>query len=188
MHAMEHFHTSEVPTSIALWVSLLSIGLKEFLFQWTVSIGKKQKSSLLIANAWHHRCVFSFFVKYFQIPLLKMKIRTDAISSLVALVGIVGSQMGVNWLDPLAGMVVAGLIVKVGVESSWEGIKELVDASTDPELEQQASSIVKSIEGVQDIKWLRTRKMGPAATIELSVSLPSSYVNFIFFLFILTKA
>lgn len=69
----------------------------------TMYIGKKQKSQLLMANAWHHR--------------------GDAISSVVAMIGIAGAQIGYPELDPLAGLAVAGLIVKIGVDTCWESLK-----------------------------------------------------------------
>jgi divalent metal cation (Fe/Co/Zn/Cd) transporter len=66
-------------------------------------IGKKQDSPLLVANAWHHR--------------------GDAISSLVAFIGIAGAQLGYPMLDPVAGLAVAVLISKIGMETCWESLK-----------------------------------------------------------------
>jgi divalent metal cation (Fe/Co/Zn/Cd) transporter len=86
--------------------AIASIVVKEVLFQMTMFIGKKQNSQLLMANAWHHR--------------------GDAISSVVALIGIAGAQLGYPALDPIAGLAVAGLIIKIGFSTSWESLKVIL--------------------------------------------------------------
>ena len=78
----------------AACVAVLSVGVKETLFQLTRQVGQQVRSSTVMANAWHHR--------------------SDALSSVVALAGLVGSMGGVSFLDPLAGVVVSGMIVKEG--------------------------------------------------------------------------
>ncbi|PRP83891.1 rhamnogalacturonase B [Planoprotostelium fungivorum] len=140
LHSIEHFQTEQIPTSIALWVSCFFIFMKEALFRWTLSVANKQKSSLLVANAWHHR--------------------TDAITSLVALLGIIGSQNGMPYLDPLAGILVAGLVVKIGIQTSIAGVKELVDASVEPAMMEEAKKILSEMEGVRQVKSIKCRKMG----------------------------
>ncbi len=77
--------------------------VKELIYQATVYVGKKQNSQLLIANAWHHR--------------------SDAISSVIALIGVLLSQLGFTYFDALAGITVALLIIKIGGQSCWQSFK-----------------------------------------------------------------
>ena len=97
-HTIERIEHPVIPGELALWGAGISIFLKESLFQLTYRIGKKQNSRILIANAWHHR--------------------TDAISSIAALIGILGAILGFPLLDPIAGFLVAGLIIKSGIDIS----------------------------------------------------------------------
>jgi cation diffusion facilitator family transporter len=102
-HSLEHLMHPATVGSIAIWAAVGAIVLKEVVYQITAYIARKQHSQLLLANAWHHR--------------------SDAISSLIALVGVVGTQMGFPYFDPLAGLCVAGLIIKIGAESCWQSLK-----------------------------------------------------------------
>ena len=74
---------------LAATAAIISIGIKEWLFRETVKVGEETNSNLLIANAWHHR--------------------SDAYSSIVALLGISGAYIGIPILDPIAGLFVASL-------------------------------------------------------------------------------
>lgn len=69
--------------------------------QATAAVGRRRNSQVLIANAWHHR--------------------TDAVSSVVALVAIVGSMCGAPMLDPIAGLMVAGMVSLTGVQVRRRG-------------------------------------------------------------------
>ncbi|KAL8167749.1 hypothetical protein V2J09_009248 [Rumex salicifolius] len=107
---------------LALNMTILSIAIKEGLFWITKRAGEKEGSGLMKANAWHHRA--------------------DAVSSLVALVG--GSILGIKILDPVAGLVVSGMILKAGLESGYQSILELVDAAIpQQELELHRQTILK---------------------------------------------
>ncbi|KAJ0791087.1 putative cation efflux protein [Helianthus annuus] len=79
------------------------------LYWMTKRAGERTGSGLMKANAWHHRA--------------------DAVSSLVALIGVGGSILGVRFLDPLAGLVVSGMILKAGLQTGYQSILELVDAA-----------------------------------------------------------
>ena len=91
----------------ALWIAVGIIVAKEGLFRWTLRVANRLQSPVLKANAWHHR--------------------SDATSTVVALGGIFGAQIGYAWLDPLGGMVVAAMIFKAGFQSGWSALKELTD-------------------------------------------------------------
>eukprot|EP00494_Astrolonche_serrata_P004808 UN04822 len=105
----------ETPTSLALQGAIMSLILKEGLYWITLAAANKIDSPALRANAWHHR--------------------TDALTSLVALVGISGAMYGHNYLDPLAGICIAGFIVKVGLELSISSSRDLLDCNSTKELE-----------------------------------------------------
>ena len=86
---------------------MLSILVNEGIFHYTRIVGEKTNSPAIIANAWHHR--------------------SDAISSVAALIGILGAHFGYPIMDPLAGGVVALMILKVGYEILTDGLRDLMD-------------------------------------------------------------
>ena len=96
---------SAVPMGVAAGVAASSILAKEGLFQQTKLVAQRTRSDTLLANAWHHR--------------------SDALSSVVALGGVGGTIIGLPLLDPLAGLVVGGLVVRTGLEMGWDSIKVL---------------------------------------------------------------
>ena len=139
----------DIPGKIALWVAILSIVSKEALFQYTVRIGEKINSKGIIADAHHHR--------------------TDAFSSIAALIGVAGARMGFPILDPLFALVVALFIVKIGIDILRDAFHELMDGVTDEEMikefKEQALE-VNQVKGVEDIKL---RPYGPKYYIDLSI-------------------
>mmetsp|Transcript_10223 Transcript_10223/g.18632 ORF Transcript_10223/g.18632 Transcript_10223/m.18632 type:complete len:466 (+) Transcript_10223:218-1615(+) len=142
----------------AALVSIFSILFKEMLYRMAVTEGKRQNSPLLESNAWHHRA--------------------DAMSSLVALLGIVGNALGNTWTDPIAGIIVAILVLNVGVQVGWEAVQQLLDMSVSEEdlkkFKQMAKRCIAHSKDSEDIEvlFVRARKMGPHVmlTIELDVS------------------
>lgn len=138
-----------VPESITLWVAFLSIVANEGLFQYTNIYARKINSSILKANAWHHR--------------------SDAISSIVVLIGIAGSIMGVPYLDTAAAIIVSMMIVKIGWEISRESVEQLVDKGLDPEKVDSISQHIGEIPGVSQMHMLRTRQMGADALLDVHI-------------------
>ena len=131
------------PEMIALWAAVISIISKEFLYQWTVKVGKRLSSSVVIANAWHHR--------------------TDALSSVGSLVGIAGAiALGGEWtiLDPLVGAVISIVIIVMAVKMSIPALAELTEASLPEKTEQKMLEIIRSVEGVRGVHELKTRLCG----------------------------
>ena len=128
------------PKSIALYAALASIVVKEGMYWYTIITARKVKSIAMEADAWHHR--------------------SDAISSIGTLIGIVGARMGFKFLDPVAGVIVSLILVKVGVEFYLKATCQLVDQSADDEVVEQIKEAAISIEGVKDIHDLKTRKFG----------------------------
>ena len=131
------------PEMIALWAAVISIISKEFLYQWTVMVGKRLSSPVVIANAWHHR--------------------TDALSSVGSLVGIAGAiALGGEWtiLDPLVGAVISIVIIVMAVKMSIPALAELTEASLPEKTEQKMLEIIRSVEGVRGVHELKTRLCG----------------------------
>ena len=146
--------TLEAPGMLALWAAFLSILVKEILFRYTIAKGKALESPAVIANAWHHR--------------------SDALSSIGAAIGIGGAiLLGQRWavLDPLASIVVGGMLVKV----AWDLLKvstgELTDSSLSAETEREIEDIFRSFPQVSEPHNLRTRRIGNRIAIESHVRL-----------------
>ncbi len=142
----------EAPGWLALWAALISIVVKELLYQYTALVGKRLNSQAVIANAWHHR--------------------SDALSSIGTTIGIGGAiLMGQRWtvLDPLASIVVGALLIKVAVELLKTSIGELTECSLPEETESEIENIVKSFPGVYEPHNLRTRKIGNHIAIEMHI-------------------
>lgn len=145
------------PGWIALWAALLSILIKELLYQYTVRKGRKYNSQVVIANAWHHR--------------------SDAFSSIGTAVGIGGAiWLGQRWtvLDPLASIVVGLMLVKVAWELLKTSIGELTECSLSAETEQEIMTIIQSFDDVQEPHNLRTRRIGNRIAIEAHVRMDGS--------------
>ena len=138
-----------VPESITLWVAFLSILANEGLYHYTNIYARKINSSILKANAWHHR--------------------SDAVSSIVVLIGIAGSIMGIPYLDTAAAIIVSMMIVKIGWEISRESVEQLVDKGLDPEKVESITRHIDEIPGVSQMHMLRTRQMGADALLDVHI-------------------
>ncbi len=141
-----------IPSMLTLWIAGLSIASKEVLFQYTMRVARRVKSSMLEANAWHHR--------------------SDAISSIVVFVGIAGAMLGYPVLDSIAAIIVAVMICKIGWELGHQSFQELVDTGLEAETLQQIEQIVMDIDGVKQLHMLRTRRMGQNALVDLHILVP----------------
>lgn len=144
--------TLEAPGMIALWAALISIVVKEALYQYTARRGKALESQALIANAWHHR--------------------SDALSSVGAVIGIGGAiLLGGKWtvLDPIASLVVAGLLIHVAVKLLRDGVNELTDGSLPDDMEKEILAVVQEFPSVSEPHNLRTRRVGKRIAIDIHV-------------------
>ena len=142
----------EAPGWIALWAALLSITIKELLYQYTARRGRELDSQVMIANAWHHR--------------------SDALSSIGAALGIgLAIWLGQRWnvLDPLASIVVGLMLVRVAYVLLKTSINELTESSLSAETEQEIIQIIQSFDDVQHPHNLRTRRIGNRIAIEAHV-------------------
>ncbi len=137
------------PGMLALVVAALSVLAKEWLYHYTVRAAKKVRSNLLKANAWHHR--------------------SDAISSVVVIVGVAGTMAGLDYLDALAAAFVALMVAKIGWDLGWQSIKELVDTGLEVERVEAIRSTIINVQGVQALHMLRTRRMGADALVDVHI-------------------
>jgi cation diffusion facilitator family transporter len=151
----------------ALGIALGSVISKEWLYRVTMKVGEKINSSVLKANAWHHR--------------------SDAVTSIVAMGGIGLSLAGFPVFDPIAGIAVGGIILKMGGEIGWHSIQELCDVNipmkTFNKIEQAVnkcilvnSSSEKSSESIR-IKHLRARRLGRHLHVDLSLVFTTSEMS-----------
>ena len=144
--------TLPVPGTIALWAALISILVKEILYQWTSRVRKKVNSPAMITNAWHHR--------------------SDALSSIGAALGIGGAIcFGGKWviLDPIVGCIISIFIVVIAVKMAIPALYELTDGSLPEEIEQQIIQLILSVDGVTNVHDLRTRRNGPIIIIGVHI-------------------
>lgn len=142
----------EKPGMIALWAALFSIAVKEVMYQWTARVGKSVNSQTLVANAWHHR--------------------SDALSSVGALIGIGGAiLLGGKWtvLDPIVGCIISIVIIVMAVKISIPAINELTDASLSEETENRILDIISSVDKVENVHNLKTRRSGPCVIIDAHI-------------------
>ena len=144
---------SRSPELLAAGIALISIFIKEWLFRYTRSVGKKSSSSILLANAWHHR--------------------SDAISSIAALIGIIGSMAGFPVLDPIAAAMVSLMIIKVGYELTLGGFRDLMDTALNEKDTQKLQTTIDDISGVIKSHDLRTRKIGEGILMDVHIQVDS---------------
>lgn len=145
---------TRTPKLIALIAALLSIVVKEGMYWYTIKVAKKIKSVSMEADAWHHR--------------------SDAFSSIGTFAGVLGAQLGLPALDPIAGIIVSIFVVKVGVDLYIKSVKELVDESASEEIIETITGKVESMNGVKGIKSLKTRVFGNRIYVDIEIFVDSN--------------
>ena len=144
----------ETPATIALIAAVTSIVIKEIMFRYTLKVGKKNNSPAVIANAWDHR--------------------SDAYSSMAALAGILGARLGFQYLDPIAGLAVSVLIVKLSLTLLRSNVGILMDESPKPAVLDRIRAAVLEVEEVKAIDSLRAHPRGSIFTIDIEVAVDSN--------------
>jgi len=134
---------------LALYVALGALAAKELLFRYMLAVAERVRSSMLVANAWHAR--------------------SDAASSLVVSVGIVGALLGYPILDSVGALIVGLMIVRTGWSFSWDALNDLMDRAVSEEEHQQIEQIVLATPGVLGCHDLRTRKMGDMILVDVHI-------------------
>ncbi len=139
-----------VPGGIAFMAAILSIVVKEWMYWYTRSAARHTNSDALMADAWHHR--------------------SDALSSVGSLIGILGARLGYAVLDPIASVVICGCIIKAALEIFRESINKMVDHSSDRTTETKIREVVLQQPGVEGIDDLKTRMFGSKIYVDLEIS------------------
>ncbi len=135
------------PAPITLVMAIITILSKEGLYRYTIKIAERYESNILRANAWHHR--------------------SDAISSIIVLIGIGGSILGLPYFDALAAIGLGTMIIRMGLLLSWNALKELIDTALSQEEVEAIRHAIIDIDGVVDLHMLRTRLMGGRALVDV---------------------
>ncbi|HEX2996988.1 MAG TPA: cation diffusion facilitator family transporter [Anaerolineales bacterium] len=135
----------------ALWVALGTVAIKVFLFFYVRRLGKETGNPVVNALAYDHR--------------------NDIFSASAASVGIFLSQIGLPWGDPLAGALVALLILRTGIYILRESSVELMDAVPSRELAEQISTLVRDVRGVQQLEELQAHRFGPHLVVNLTIGI-----------------
>jgi len=130
----------------ALWVALAAIAIKELLFRYMLRVANRVQSSMLVANAWHAR--------------------SDAASSVVVAIGIIGSLAGYTWFDPVAAMAVGAMIALMGYRFSTNAMNDLMDRSVDADIEEGIRQTILAVPGVDGLHDLKTRKAGDLILVD----------------------
>ncbi len=140
---------TSMPGTGALLVAILSLVVKEALYQWTAKAARDLKSELLLANAWHHR--------------------SDALSSLAVLAGLAGAKAGAPILDPVAAVLVALMVAHAAWRILRPALGKLTDEALPSEEIQGLLEEAAQVEGVRDVHDLRARWMGGLLLVDLHV-------------------
>ncbi len=138
----------------ALWVAGVALVCKELLFRYMLKIAKMVKSSMLVANAWHAR--------------------SDAASSLVVGVGIIGNLAGYPILDPIAAAIVGFMVTRMGWSFGWTAVHDLTDHAVDKNEVQAIRQTLLETPGISGVHDVRTRKMGDMIVVDAHLEVLST--------------
>jgi cation diffusion facilitator family transporter len=133
----------------ALAIAVLVLISKEGLFRYMLREAQRVRSAMLIANAWHAR--------------------SDAASSLVVAIGVVGSLAGVRLLDPIAAAIVGFMVARMGWTFGWDALQDLSDRALDDAATADMRALLMATPGVRDVHEMRTRKMGDFALVDAHI-------------------
>ncbi len=143
-------HVQEAPGILALIAAAVSIVTKETLFWYTRGYAKRYRSTALHAEAWHQR--------------------SDALSSIGALIGIAGARLGVPVMEPIASFIIALFILRVAVRIFRDAVDQMVDQSASVETESAFRTTALEQPGVMDVELLRTRMFGNRVYVDLEIA------------------
>jgi cation diffusion facilitator family transporter len=154
VHKLSHPDTIAQVKWVALYVALFTLVAKELLFRYMLAAAEHVRSSMLVANAWHAR--------------------SDAASSLVVALGIVGNIFGHPLLDPVAALVVGLMVTRMGWRFGWDALNDLMDRSVSDEQVQAIHDLLSETPGVHGVHDLRTRKMGDMIMVDAHLEVDGS--------------
>lgn len=142
-----------IPGPVALLIAIFSILSNEGMFRYALNVARRVNSTMLEANAWHSR--------------------SDALSSIVVLIGLAGTMIGLPILDAVAAILVALMIAHMGWKVSRNSVQELVDSALDSETVESIRQHINSLDDVKHLHMLRTRKMGDQALVDVHIQVSS---------------
>ncbi|GKS70269.1 cation diffusion facilitator family transporter [Nitrosomonas sp. PY1] len=151
-HSIQRLNDNETVVEfsvLALSIALISVLTKEWIYRYTVSAARRLRSDMLMANAWHSR--------------------SDAFSSMVVLVGIIGVALGHAYLDAIAAVIVAAMIAKIGIDLLRSSIQELIDSALEPEKVALLRQQIVAVDGVRSVHMLRTRKSAGNILVDVHI-------------------
>lgn len=151
-HSIQRLNDNETVMEfsvLAFLVALISVLTKEWIYRYTVSSARRLRSDMLMANAWHSR--------------------SDAFSSMVVLVGIIGVALGYAYLDAIAAVIVSAMIAKIGIDLLRSSTQELIDSALEPEKVALLQQQIVAVDGVRSIHMLRTRKSAGNILIDVHI-------------------
>ena len=147
-------HSYVTPGFSAIIAAIISIIVKELMYWYTIKYANQINSPSLKADAWHHR--------------------SDALSSAGALIGIAGARMGYTFLDPLVAIIIALVIIKVAFDICKQSIAQLIDEAASEEDIQVIIDRINSIDGIYEIKNLKTRKHSNRLYVDVDISVDAT--------------
>ena len=150
-----NYNHLQIPGVLALIAAIVSIVGKEGMYWYTRYYAKKIDSSALMADAWHHR--------------------SDAFSSIGALIGIAGARLGFPVMDSIASLVIFAFIVKAAYDIFKDAMDKMVDHSCDEETQSQIRSCIMKHEQVICIDLLQTRMFGNKIYADIEIGVDGSY-------------
>lgn len=140
----------EAPATIAMVAAVLSIVIKEAMFRYTIRVGNRNNSPAVIASAWDHR--------------------SDAFSSIAALVGIVGAKVSFEYLDPIAGVLISLLIIWMSFKLIRSNIGIMMYERPEPEFLEVVKNTACVIDGVEGVDEVRVHRCGPDFNVDLKIA------------------
>lgn len=143
----------EIPTMLPLIAAVISIAVKEGMYQYTMHYARMLDSAAFKADAWHHR--------------------SDAISSVGSFIGIGMAKLGFPVMDPVASLIICALILKVAFEISRDAVSKMLDTACDNQFEQSLRTFVGAQDGVERIDLLHTRQFGNRIYVDLEIAVES---------------
>jgi cation diffusion facilitator family transporter len=146
---LQHPEQVQAVNPLALWVAIIALAAKEGMFRYMLAVAQRVRSQMLVANAWHAR--------------------SDAASSLVVIVGIIGNLLGYTFLDLVAAAVVGVMIAYMGIQFASDAMLELIDTGLDQEEVRAIRNTLKAVPGVIGLHDLRTRKMADNALVDAHI-------------------
>lgn len=146
---LQHPEQVQAVHPLALWIAIIALAAKEGMFRYMLAVAQRVRSQMLVANAWHAR--------------------SDAASSLVVIIGIIGNLLGYTFLDLVAAAVVGVMISYMGIQFARDALAELIDTGLDEVEVRAIRNTLKAVPGVTGLHDLRTRKMADNALVDAHI-------------------